>query len=81
MPTDMPEVTLTVTSNHILIAHLLKEAGLTASTGEAMRMIQQGGVKIDGQKVSDKGLQIPVTSNHVYQVGKRRFARVIVNTN
>jgi len=80
IPEEMPEVIVTVASAAIPITQLLKEAGLTASTSEAIRMIQQGAVKIDGERVSDRALQIPVTSNHVYQVGKRRFARVKINT-
>ena len=79
MPAEIPEVVLTVASAAIPITQLLKEAGLTASTSDAIRMIQQGAVKVDGEKVSDRALQIPVTSNQVYQVGKRRFARVKVN--
>jgi tyrosyl-tRNA synthetase len=80
IPEEMPEVIVTVASAAIPITQLLKEAGLTASTSEAIRMIQQGAVKIDGERVNDRALQIPVTSNHVYQVGKRRFARVKINT-
>lgn len=80
MPAEMPEVVLTVASTAIPITQLLKEAGLTNSTSEAIRMIQQGAVKIDGERISDRALQIPVTSSQVYQVGKRRFARVKVNT-
>lgn len=80
IPEEMPEIIVTVASEAISITQLLKEAGLTASTSEAIRMIQQGAVKIDGERVSDRALQIPVTSNHVYQVGKRRFARVKINT-
>jgi tyrosyl-tRNA synthetase len=80
IPEEMPEVIVTVASAAIPITQLLKEAGLTVSTSEAIRMIQQGAVKIDGERVSDRALQIQVTSNHVYQVGKRRFARVKINT-
>jgi tyrosyl-tRNA synthetase len=79
MPAEIPEVILTVASVAIPITHLLKEAGLTTSISDAIRMIQQGAVKIDGERISDRALQIPVTSNQVYQVGKRRFARVKVN--
>ena len=60
------------------IANLLKNAGLTQSTSDAMRMIRQGAVKIDGEKVEDTKLAIEVSSTHIYQVGKRRFARVTV---
>jgi tyrosyl-tRNA synthetase len=80
IPEEMPEVIVTVAGAAIPIIQLLKEAGLTTSTSEAIRMIQQGAVKINGERVSDRALQIPVTSNHVYQVGKRRFARVKINT-
>ncbi|MDM8560042.1 tyrosine--tRNA ligase [Candidatus Parabeggiatoa sp. HSG14] len=79
IPEDMPEVTLTVETTHIPIANLLKEAGLTPSTSEAMRMIKQGAVKIDGERVSDRVLKIQANSQHIYQVGKRRFARVKIN--
>jgi tyrosyl-tRNA synthetase len=77
MPSDMPEITLT--AKEIPIANLLKEAGLTPSTSDAMRMIKQGAVKIDGERVSDRSLKIPSNSEHVYQVGKRRFAKVLVS--
>jgi tyrosyl-tRNA synthetase len=61
------------------IVQALKQAGLTASTSEAIRMIQQGGVKADGEKVSDKGLVLPKGAAIVLQVGKRKFARVSIN--
>jgi tyrosyl-tRNA synthetase len=77
MPSDMPEITLT--AKEIPIANLLKEAGLTPSTSDAMRMIKQGAVKIDGERVSDRNLKISSNSEHVYQVGKRRFAKVLVS--
>ena len=60
------------------IANLLKEAGLTSSTSEALRLIRQGAVRIDGERLEDQSLKLPVGSCHVYQVGKRRFARVMV---
>jgi tyrosyl-tRNA synthetase len=78
MPEDMPEVTLNTSEGGYPIANLLKDAGLTSSTSESMRMIKQGAVKIDGEKVSDTKLQLKTGSSHVYQVGKRRFARVAV---
>jgi len=79
MPEDIAEVTLTVENGTIAIANLLKNAGLTSSTSDAIRMIKQGAVKIDGERVDDRALKIPAMSTHVYQVGKRRFARVKVN--
>jgi tyrosyl-tRNA synthetase len=78
MPDEMDEVTVKAEATGCAIATLLKEAGLTASTSEAIRMINQGAVKIDGEKVSDTKLLLAVGSNHVYQVGKRKFARVEV---
>lgn len=78
LPEDLPELILTVDNGEIAIANLLKQAGLTPSTSEAIRMIKQGAVKIDGERVSDRFLKMPVASNHVYQVGKRRFARVMI---
>ena len=74
MPDEMPEF---VFEGEIGLANLLKEAGLVASTSEANRMVQQGGVKIDGEKVEDAKLVISA-STAVYQVGKRKFAKVTV---
>jgi tyrosyl-tRNA synthetase len=76
LPEDMPEVSISAASESMAIANVLKEAGLTGTTSEAMRMIQQGGVKLDGEKVSDKALQIARGANVVLQIGKRKFARV-----
>ncbi|MCC2961783.1 tyrosine--tRNA ligase [Massilia sp. IC2-278] len=73
IPDDVPEVA--VAGAPLGVAQLLKAAGLCASTSEAMRMIDQGGVRIDGAVVSDKGLQVEA-GNFVMQVGKRKFARV-----
>jgi len=78
LPDEMPEFELASDGGKLAIANLLKEAGLTASTSEAMRMIKQGAVKIDGERVEDRGLEIEAGASHVYQVGKRRFARVSV---
>ncbi|HDR0968220.1 TPA: tyrosine--tRNA ligase [Pasteurella multocida] len=74
MPEEMPELTF---EGEMGLANLLKEAGLVASTSEANRMVQQGGVKIDGEKVEDAKLVIKA-STAVYQVGKRKFARVTI---
>ena len=79
LPDDMPELNVSSQDGLISIAHLLKQANLVASTSEALRMIEQGGVKLDGDKVSDKALQIKVGSVVVAQVGKRKFGRVTVN--
>lgn len=82
LPTDIPEVKLSVDlfeNNSIWIAKLLVELGLTSSTGEARRMIQQGGVKIDEEKIEDVQAQILVTAGMVIQVGKRKFAKILVD--
>jgi len=76
MPDDMPETTLPAPEGVLPIANVLKEAGLTSSTSEALRMIRQGAVKIDGEKVTDTKQEIATGTTHIYQVGKRRFARV-----
>ncbi|KGQ31337.1 tyrosine--tRNA ligase [Gallibacterium anatis] len=74
MPDEMPEFTF---EGEMPIANLLKEADLVSSTSEALRMIKQGGVKIDGEKVEDSKLVISA-STAVYQVGKRKFAKVTI---
>ncbi len=76
LPDDIEERVLQTGGEFYPIANLLKDAGLTKSTSDAMRMIKQGAVKIDSEKVSDPKMQIAVGSQHVYQVGKRKFARV-----
>ena len=76
IPADIPDVTVRAGAEGIAIANLLKEAGLTTSTSEALRMIAQGGIKLDGGKVSDKALRLVAGRQVVVQVGKRKFARV-----
>lgn len=76
MPDEMDELELKVGGVSYGIANILKDTGLTESTSEANRMIKQGAVKIDGEKVSDQKLEVPVGTQHVYQVGKRKFARI-----
>ncbi len=76
IPDDMPEVSVNLPSEGIAIGNLLKEADLVASTSDAMRMIKQGAVKIDGEKVTDTRLMLNMPSQAVYQVGKRKFARI-----
>ncbi|GAA0659271.1 tyrosine--tRNA ligase [Rheinheimera tangshanensis] len=77
LPDDIPELTLTLTSDSIQIANLLKEAGLVESTSEALRMIKQGAVKLDGEtKVEDSKMEFAKGSHHIFQVGKRKFAKV-----
>ncbi len=78
VPQDLPRLEVVAPEGGMGIAHLLKAAGLVASTSEAVRLIQQGGVRIDGERVDDRSLAIAVGVEHVFQVGKRRFARVLV---
>ncbi len=79
IPDDIQEVALQAVEGGLPVVQVLRLSGLTASTSEAMRMIAQGGVKIDGEKVADKEVVIPVGASHVLQVGKRKFARVTVS--
>jgi len=77
MPDEMPELTLDCGAAGALgIAHLLHKADLVSSTSEAFRMIKQGAVRLDGERVSDKALELAAGQTHIVQVGKRRFARV-----
>jgi tyrosyl-tRNA synthetase len=78
LPDDMPEITVSSIGGNIAIAQLLKQANLVASTSEALRMIEAGAVKLDGEKISDKALQLKVGEVIVAQVGKRKFGRVTV---
>jgi tyrosyl-tRNA synthetase len=78
MPEDMPEKTLETGGDGIGIAAALSQCGLTSSNSEAFRMIQQGGVRIDGEKVDDRTLQLPPGFNGVLQVGKRKFCKASV---
>jgi len=76
MPDEIPELTLESEDGKLGIAHLLKKARLVSSTSDAFRMIKQGAVKIDGEKVEDRSLQLKAGTTHIYQVGKRNFSRV-----
>jgi tyrosyl-tRNA synthetase len=77
LPDDIPELTLTLAAEKIQIANLLKDAGLVESTSEALRMIKQGAVKLDGEhKVEDSKMEFAKGSSHIVQVGKRKFAKI-----
>jgi len=76
IPDNIEEVTVQAPDGTLGIANLLREAGLVASNGEAFRMIKQGAVRIDGERVEDRALEIPAGTTIVCQVGKRKFARV-----
>jgi len=78
MPDEIDEMEIAAPDGEIAIANLLKEAGLVASTSEAMRMIKQGAAKIEGEKITDNKLRVASGTQAIYQVGKRKFARVSV---
>ena len=78
VPDDIEEFELQSTDGSLGIAYIIKDSGMTNGTGEAIRMIKQGAVKIDGEKVADTKLMIASGTTAVYQVGKRKFARVTI---
>ena len=80
VPQDLPQTVVVATGGNIGLAHLLKAAGLVSSTSDAFRLIGQGGVRIDGERVDDRSKVIAAGEEHVYQVGKRRFARVLTSS-
>ena len=78
LPEDLAEIQVPSRDGVLPIAGLLKAAGLVSSTSEALRLIQQGAVRIDGERIEDRNLELAVGSKHVYQVGKRRVAKIEV---
>jgi tyrosyl-tRNA synthetase len=79
IPDEMDEVTLHIEGDEIGVASMLKQARLTSSTSESFRMIKQGAIKLDGEKIEDKGLNLDKGRVLVAQVGKRKFARITLN--
>ncbi|MEQ3638553.1 MAG: tyrosine--tRNA ligase [Alteromonas sp.] len=79
IPDDMPELEIALPADGVAIGNLLKEAKLVGSTSDAMRMIKQGAVKINGDKVEDTRLVLVEKGENVYQVGKRKFARITLS--
>jgi tyrosyl-tRNA synthetase len=78
VPEDMPEISIAVGEKGMPIANLIKTAGLSDSTSEAVRLLQQGAVRVDGEKISDRNLLIQAKKTIILQVGKRRFAKVTI---
>ena len=76
IPENITEHDIKTDNGEMGIAHLLKNAEIVVSTSEAFRMIKQGAVRIDGERISDKNLKIKSGTTHIYQVGKRKFAKV-----
>ncbi|HET6655690.1 MAG TPA: tyrosine--tRNA ligase [Gammaproteobacteria bacterium] len=81
LPDDVPEVELAAGADGLAIAQVLKQAGLTPSTSEAMRMLKQGAVRLDGERVEDRQLTLRGGTSCLVQVGKRRLARVVLRGN
>lgn len=78
IPDDMPEIAISVGTSGMPIANVIKAASLTESTSDAVRMLQQGAVRIDGEKVMDRNTQMEAGKTIILQVGKRRFAKVVL---
>jgi len=78
IPDELDEIHLVAGVDGMFIANVIKAAGLTASTSDALRMLQQGAVKIDGVRINEKNLLLTAGNTIVLQVGKRRFARVFM---
>lgn len=78
MPDEIPTQTLSADAQGISLSQVLKQTRLTKSTSEARRMVQQGAVRIDGEKVDDHELILPIGCDHILQVGKRRFVRIVL---
>ena len=76
MPTDLETIVINIGADEIPLGTLLKLAGLTTSSSEANRLVKQGGVKIDGEKISDHSTKISKDTEHTYQVGKLKFAKI-----
>jgi len=78
LPDDMAELTITIQEHDIPLVQLLKQANLTSSTSESIRMINQGAVKLNEQKVTDKAIKLAQGETVVLQVGKRKFAKITI---
>ncbi|WP_395376261.1 tyrosine--tRNA ligase [Marinicella sp. W31] len=79
IPDDIEEMTLTTEDGGLGIAHILKNAGLCSSTSDAIRMVKQGAVKVDGEKIADPKQVFETGMAGVFQVGKRKFKRITLN--
>jgi tyrosyl-tRNA synthetase len=78
LPEHMPAVQLTAPAGELPIANLLKQAGLVSSTSEGLRMVAQGAVRINGERIESKEFKLAGGATYICQVGKRRFARVSI---
>jgi tyrosyl-tRNA synthetase len=78
LPDDIPETIIQTQESALPLTQLLKQTGLTTSTSEAIRLIKQGGIKLDNEKIEDKAIQITQGETVIIQVGKRKFAKVTI---
>ena len=78
VPDEMPQVCHSLGDGALLLARAMTEAGLTKSNGEGRRAIDQGGVKLNGEKVSNANLELDAVGEYIVQIGRRRFARIVV---
>ena len=78
IPEEMPQVSFALADGAILLARAMTEAGLTKSNGEGRRAIDGGGVKLNGEKVSDTNIELTAAGEYIVQIGKRRFARIVI---
>ena len=78
MPDDIPEKIFKTGGEGIGIAAALSQCGMTSSNSEAFRMIQQGGVRVDGEKISDRTLRLEPGFTGILQVGKRKFCKAVI---
>lgn len=78
VPEDIKEITIELTGESLPLANLLKNAGLVETTSDSHRLVKQGAVRIDDQRISDSRLNIPVGASHIIRVGKRRIAKISV---
>ena len=79
LPDEIPEKAVKTGGQGVGVANLLKDSGLTASTSDAIRMIRQGAARMDGEKITDPKQRIPTGTVAIFQIGKRRIARVSVD--
>jgi tyrosyl-tRNA synthetase len=78
IPDEMPQVSYSLADGAVLLARAMTEAGLTKSNGEGRRSIDQGGVKLNNEKVSETNLELAAPGEYIVQIGRRRFARILV---
>ena len=79
IPDEMPQVSYTLADGSVLLAKAMTDAGLTKSNGEGKRNIEGGGVKLNGEKISNINLELTTGGEYIVQIGKRRFARIVVS--